>query len=75
MSDQENTIRNLEIQFPAMSGVTFTQASHRMLEAGQSVLQTDEGVIYEYFPDGTRQHVKDIEPPTPVIPGQKIDIR
>ena len=71
MTDQENTIRNLESQFPAMSGVVFTEASRQMLAAGQSVLQTVQGVIYEFFPDGTRRHVKDIEPPTPVSLGQR----
>lgn len=75
MADQESTILDLEKQFPAMSGVAFTGASERTLAAGHSVLQTDQGVIYEFFPDGTRRRVKTIEPSTPVTLGQKINIR
>jgi hypothetical protein len=75
MADQENIILDLESQFPAMSGVAFTEASKQMLAAGQSVLQTDQGAIYRFFPDGRRVRVKDIEPSTPVTPGQKINIR
>ena len=75
MPDQEQNIRELENRFPALSGVAFTAASERTLAAGQSVLQTADGVLYEISPDGTRRRVKEIEPPTPVIPGSKITIR
>jgi len=75
MASQENIILDLERQFPALSEIAFTGASKQTLAAGQSVLQTDEGVIYEFFPDGTRRRVKDAEPSTPVTPGRKINIR
>jgi hypothetical protein len=73
MSDQD--IEDLESQFPAASGSAFAAARERVFASGQSVLQSEQGVIYEVFPDGTRKRVKDIEPPTPVVPGSKITIR
>jgi len=75
MSDPEEKIQELESLFPALSGVTFNAAFKRALASGQSVLQSDQGVIYEVFPDGTRKRVKKIEPPTPIEPGKKILIR
>jgi hypothetical protein len=38
------------------------------------VLQSEQGYIYEVFPDGRRVVVKKIEPPTPVVSGRKITI-
>lgn len=75
MSDQEKKIQELESLFPTLSGVTFNAALQQTLASGQSVLQSDQGVIYEVFPDGTRKRVKEIEPPTTVEPGKKITIR
>jgi hypothetical protein len=75
MSDEEKNIRELESQFPMLSGVTFATARKQALASGQSVWQSDRGVIYEVFPDGTRRRVKEIEPPMPVVPGSKITIR
>ena len=75
MSDQEKKIQELESLFPNLSGVTFNAALQQTLASGQSVLQSDQGVIYEVFPDGTRKRVKEIEPPTAVEPGKKITIR
>jgi hypothetical protein len=39
------------------------------------VLQSENGVIYEVFPDGSRKVVKKIEPPTPIQTGTKVAIR
>jgi hypothetical protein len=73
MSDQD--IQKLESKFPAVSGSAFADARAGALASGQSVLQSEQGVIYEVFPDGTRRRVKQIEPPTPVAPGFKVNIR
>jgi hypothetical protein len=75
MADQENNIERLESQFPSISGSAFAAARKRVLASGQSVLQSEQGCIYEVFPDGRRRRVKAIEPPTPVIAGSKISIR
>lgn len=75
MADQTNNIESLETQFPAVSGSAFTAAREQVLASGQSVLQSEQGVIYEVFPDGRRVQVKKIEAPTPVVSGSKINIR
>lgn len=73
MSDQD--IQKLESQFPALSGAAFAAARQRVLASGQSVLQSEDGVIYEVFPDGRRVPVKRIEPPTQFQSGSIFTIR
>ena len=73
MSDQD--IQILESQFPAMSGSAFASARERVLASGHSVLQSQDGVIYEVFPNGSRVQVKQIEPPTAVVPGSVYHLR
>lgn len=75
MADEEKHISDLELQFPLLSGVAFTAARQQTLASGQSVLQSEQGAIYEVFPDGTRRRVKEIEPSTPVTPGSRITLR
>ena len=45
------------------------------LASGSSVLESDSGVIYEVFPDGTRQVVKSTVPHSAVTPGEKRVLR
>jgi len=73
MSDQD--IQTLESQFPAISGSAFAAARERVLASGQSVLQSQDGVIYEFFPDGRKVTVKQIEPPVQVVSGKIFTIR
>lgn len=73
MSDQD--IQKLESQFPAVSGSAFAAARAQVLASGQSVLESQDGVIYEVFPDGRRVPVKKIEPPTQVVAGSIFTIR
>src|SRR5437868_2877667 len=75
MEDTEYNIEELESQFPAIAGSAFAAARERILASGQSVLQSEQGYIYEVFPDGRRVLVKKIEPPTSVQAGRKIAIR
>jgi hypothetical protein len=58
-----------------MAGSAFASARQQALNAGNSVLQSEQGSIYEIFPDGRREFVKKIEPPTPNVPGRRITIR
>jgi hypothetical protein len=67
MSDHD--IQKLEKQFPAVSGAAFAAAREKVLESGQSVLQSENGIIYEVFPDGHRREVKKIESPTQLVAG------
>ncbi len=73
MSDQD--IQLLESQFPAVSGSAFAAARAQVLAAGHSVLQSQDGVIYEVFPDGRKVAVKHIEPPTPSVLGKIFTLR
>lgn len=73
MSDQD--IQQLESRFPAVSGSAFAAAREQALAAGQSVMESKQGVIYEVFPDGSRRHVKEIAPPIQIALGYKIAIR
>ncbi len=73
MSDQE--IQQLENRFPAVSGLAFAAAREQVLSSGQSVLQSENGVIYEVFPDGRRVEVKKIEPPVQFVSGSIFTIK
>jgi hypothetical protein len=73
MADKD--IEILENQFPPSSGIAFHEAFQQTLKSGLKVLQSEDGVIYEVSPDGSRRRVKEIEPPTQVISGSKITIR
>jgi hypothetical protein len=73
MTDQD--IQKLESQFLAVSGSAFSDARKRVLESGQSVLQSENGVIYRVFPDGQREEVKKIDPPAVFQAGKRFSIR
>jgi len=73
MSDQD--IQQLENQFPAVSGSAFAAARQRVLDSGQSVLQSQDGTIYEVFPDGHRVAVKRVEPPSHFASGSVFILR
>jgi hypothetical protein len=52
VTDEE--MDELEAQLPAKAGVAFAAARRRVLASGQSILVSENGVIYERFPDGHR---------------------
>lgn len=68
---EEKELDHLEQHIPELAQAAVTQAYWQALAAGSSVLESDNGVIYEVFPDGTRKVVKMIEPPTCVTIGEK----
>jgi hypothetical protein len=71
---RENKIDELERRFPESAADAFAQAYQKTLAAGLSVLVSDNGFICEVFPDGTRKMIKQIEPPTPVVKGSKLEL-
>ena len=75
MSEPEKIIHDLETKFPALSGQAFHDARAQTLASGQSVWESEDGVIYEVFPDGRRVERKRIEPPFPIPAGTKAVIR
>ncbi len=75
MSTPEQTLRFLEEHIPELAESAVTQAYWQALAAGNSVLESDNGVIYEVFPDGTRRVVKSTQSPSAVTPGEKRVLR
>ncbi len=71
MSTQEKTIQHLEEHIPELAESAVVQAYWQALASGNSVLESENGVIYEIFPDGSRKIIKTIEPPFPVVIGEK----
>jgi hypothetical protein len=71
----ENEISDLENQFPPLSGIAFASARERVLESGQSILESENGILFEVFPDGRKIAVKELTPPIPVAPGSIYDLR
>lgn len=73
MSDEE--IQKLESQFPALSGEAFAAARQQALDAGLSVVESENDCLYEIFPDGRRTFVKKISPPTLLWAGSVYEIK
>jgi hypothetical protein len=71
----EQSMQFLEEHIPELAQSAVTQAYWQALAAGNSVLQCDNGAIYEVFPDGTRTLVKTVTPPTAVTPGETRALR
>ena len=68
-------IQLLESQFPAVSGQAFAAARQQVLASGQRVLQSEGGFVVRVHPDGRKEVVKPIEPPTRVKSGTIYTIR
>ena len=69
LSEQSMTF--LEEHIPELAQSALTQAYWQTLASGNSVLQSENGTIYEVFPDGVRKVVKAITPPTTVSVGEQ----
>jgi hypothetical protein len=74
MSDSEKALDYLEQQIPSLSAAAVDVAYWQALAAGQQVLVSGEGGIYEVFPDGTRTFVKATGKPLSVPRGTRIKI-
>lgn len=64
----EKTICFLEEQLPELFEAAVKQAYWQALAFGSSVLISRDGALVEIFPDGTQRVIKELPPPTPVIP-------
>ena len=67
----EREIQYLEEHIPELAESAVTQAYWQSLAAGNSVLKSENGIIYERFSDGSSQIVKEIEPLTSVAIGAR----
>ncbi|MBC8354072.1 MAG: hypothetical protein H8E66_18935 [Planctomycetes bacterium] len=65
----------LESVLPLASGEAFAAARSHVLALGKSVLQSENGFIYEVYPDGRARLVKITDPPTLIDLGHEIRLR
>jgi len=75
MPNDDLDIDAMEREFPLLASHAFATARKNTLAAGLSVLESDNGALYEVFPDGRRRFVKALEPPIPVVVGTKIRLK
>ena len=71
----ERQMERLESSFPAASGVAFANAYQQAVQAGLTVLVSEDGVLFDVFPDGQRKAIKNIAPPSITRPGQKLKLQ
>ena len=74
MSDSETALDYLEPQIPSLSAAAVDVAYWQALAAGQQVLVSGEGGIYEVFADGTRTFVKATGKPLNLPVGTRVKI-
>ena len=75
MDLSEKAIDYLEAHIPELAEVAFKQAYWAALASGSSVLVSENGRLVEVFPDGERKFIQKLPPWTPVMRGQKLEIR
>ncbi len=71
----EKTLRYLEESIPELAEGAVTQAYWQALAAGHSVLKTENGMLIEVHPDGTKRIIKKLAPSIPVEKGLKLKIK
>ena len=74
MSDSEKALDYLEQQIPSLSAAAVDVAYWKALAAGQHVLVSGEGGIYEVSPDGSRTFVKATAEPLNLPLGTRVRI-
>jgi hypothetical protein len=74
MSHSEKTLDYLEQKIPSLSAASVEIAYWQALAAGQKVLVSGEGGIYEISPDGTQTFVKVSEKPLSLPVGTRVKI-
>ena len=74
MSMTEESMRFLEENIPILADAAVKQAYWQALASSSSVLVCEDGALVEMFPDGTRKVLKQLEPQTEIIPGQRLEL-
>ena len=74
MSMTEESMRFLEEHIPDLADAAVKQAYWQALATGSSVLVSENNVLVEMFPDGTRKVLKQLEPQTAVTSGQRLEL-
>lgn len=75
MENNEKAIEYLEAHIPELAEAAVKQAYWQTLAAGNSVLISDNGVLTEVFPDGTRKIIETNKPFVKVKKGQIIKLK
>jgi hypothetical protein len=75
MSLSEESMRFLEEQIPELAEAAVRQAYWDALNAGNSVLEYEDGALVEVFPDGTRTRIKQLPEQRKVTPGQTFKLQ
>jgi len=73
-SGQDIDIDSLERDFPPASGIAFLHAQQQAIDANLTLVQSVNCQIVQITPDGTETVIKQIDPPTPVERGAKIEL-
>jgi hypothetical protein len=71
----EQELNDLEEQIPELAAKAFKEAYLAALASGSTVLMSEAGNLVEIFPDGRRKIIKPLHPSTPVIRGQKFELK
>ena len=66
----ETNLEQLESQLPAAADVVFSDAYSQAIRLGLSVVVAVDAQVFEVFPDGSKRHIKTINPATHAVPGQ-----
>ena len=74
MNMTEESMRFLEEHIPDLADAAVKQAYWQALATGSSVLVSEEDALVEIFPDGNRKVLKQLEPQTEIIPGQRLEL-
>ena len=75
MTLSDEAISFLEEHIPELAEPAFKQAYWAALASGSSVLVSEKGSLVEIFPDGKQKFIKKLPPSTPVVRGEKLEIR
>ncbi|SDR80096.1 hypothetical protein SAMN05216271_0432 [Halopseudomonas sabulinigri] len=70
----DETIRELEEQFPALAALATNAAYERAKRSGQTVVLSKNGFIVAELPDGTEQILSQAQPRHKVTPGVQFKI-
>jgi hypothetical protein len=67
----EKAMCYLEDHIPELAQAAITQAYWAALASGSSVLEAENSMLVEVFPDGTRKIIKPLPARTKCTPGQR----
>lgn len=75
MNPTELTTPQTEDQIPMLAAKAIEHAYQQAIDAGQTVLIAESGLLVEIFPDGTRRILRHLQPNIPVKSGQVIPLQ